>query len=497
MWRALIRKGRADIMSRPLQNVLLLVVIGVGAATLTLSMTISGAQSQSVESWVEETNAAHVWYSSDPDTLDSLAERAFVEEYSGAHPALNGGTLLTGAIPHDLSFHGIDPASTTIAFGAVRAGRWPADVAAGTATLEAALDPGLARELDLALGDTISVATRGGVFELDVVGLIVPTSRVPYPVWSTAGVFVTPDAVDTLGGGAAAGVLQRDAGGRAGDRGCTPRHRAVRLRRRLLRAGWALRRGRGPDDDAAQRASADRRGGWGFLNDIAEGVRYIRGRPSLLVIVLSYLVVSLTVFPYFVFYAGIVDVVFESRTLPFIDSEAVALSVLVGVGSIGAFAASVFVAGIADRGHAFTLFIGTNIAFALVLYAIAPTFEVLILVAIALNALSATFASLGQSLGLRYAHRNFHGRIPAVLTMTLGLTGFAALGYGQLADQVFGLREALLGMSGIGLVAVVGIALYARRINAWDDARSPGEEIELPPDSSRAATAPVEVAAGD
>ncbi len=235
----------------------------------------------------------------------------------------------------------------------------------------------------------------------------------------------------------------------------------------------------------------------GFLNDIAEGVRYIRGRPSLLVIVLSYLVVSLTVFPYFVFYAGIVDVVFESRTLPFIDSEAVALSVLVGVGSIGAFAASVFVAGIADRGHAFTLFIGTNIAFALVLYAIAPTFEVLILVAIALNALSATFASLGQSLGLRYAHRNFHGRIPAVLTMTLGLTGFAALGYGQLADQVFGLREALLGMSGIGLVAVVGIALYARRINAWDDARSPGEEIELPPDSSRAATAPVEVAAGD
>ena len=233
----------------------------------------------------------------------------------------------------------------------------------------------------------------------------------------------------------------------------------------------------------------------GFLSDIAEGVRYIRSRPSLLVIVLSYLVVSLTIFPYFVFYAGIVDVVFESRTLPFIDSEAVALSVLVGVGSIGAFAASVFVAGIADRGHAFTLFIATNIGFALTLalYAIAPTFEVLILVAIALDALSATFASLGQSLGLRYAHRNFHGRIPAVLTMTLGLTGFAALGYGQLADHVFGLREALLGMSGIGLVAVIGIALYARRINAWDDARSPGEEIELPPDSSR----PVAVAAGD
>ena len=181
MWRALIRKGRADIVSRPLQNVLLLVVIGVGAATLTLSMTISGAQSQSVESWVEETNAAHVWYSSDPDTLDSLAERAFVEEYSGAHPALNGGTLLTGAIPHDLSFHGIDPASTTIAFGAVRAGRWPADVAAGTATLEAALDPGLARELDLGLGDTISVATRGGVFDLDVVGLIVPTHTSSLP----------------------------------------------------------------------------------------------------------------------------------------------------------------------------------------------------------------------------------------------------------------------------------------------------------------------------
>ncbi len=203
MWRALMRKGRADIVSRPLQNILLFVVISVGAATLTLSLTIGGAQSQSVESWVEESNAAHIWYSTDTDTdtLDSIAERAFVAEYSGVQPALNGGTLLTGATPRDLTFSGVDPEATTITFGIVRAGRWPAEGAAGTAILEAALDPGLARELDLGLGDTISVATRGGVFELDVVGLIVPTSRVPYPVWSTAAVFVTSDALDTLGGG--------------------------------------------------------------------------------------------------------------------------------------------------------------------------------------------------------------------------------------------------------------------------------------------------------
>lgn len=223
-----------------------------------------------------------------------------------------------------------------------------------------------------------------------------------------------------------------------------------------------------------------------FLRDIADGVRYIRSRPSLFVIVLSYFAVSLTVFPYFVFYAGFVDVVFEQDSLPFIDEPEVALSVLVGVGSIGAFLASVFVAGIADRGRAFTVFIATNIVFALVLalYAASPSFIVLMLVAIALNALSATFASLGQSLGLRFAHRSYHGRIPAVLTMLLGLTGFAALGYGRIADlEAVGLRQAQFGMAAIGMLAIVAITLYARRVDAWADAMPPGEEIELPPPS--------------
>jgi len=198
--------------------------------------------------------------------------------------------------------------------------------------------------------------------------------------------------------------------------------------------------------------------------------------------------VSLTVFPYFVFYAGFVDVVFEQDSLPFIDEPEVALSVLVGVGSIGAFLASVFVAGIADRGRAFTVFIVTNIVFALALalYAASPSFIVLMLVAIVLNALSATFASLGQSLGLRFAHRSYHGRIPAVLTMLLGLTGFAALGYGRIADlEGIGLRQAQLGMATIGLFAIAAITLYARRVDAWADATPPGEEIELPT-SSRA-----------
>ena len=201
MWRALFRKGRADIAGWPLQTLLLLVVVSVGAATLTLALTIRSATSQSVEQYFEDANAAHVSYFSDRDTLDSIAERAFVEEYSGPQPALDGGTLLTGATPRDLSFFGLGVEQPTIGFGVLTEGRWPADAAAGNGTLEATIDPGLARELDLALGETISVATQGGVFNLKVVGLALPTSRAPYPVWSTSRVFVTPAGIDTLGGG--------------------------------------------------------------------------------------------------------------------------------------------------------------------------------------------------------------------------------------------------------------------------------------------------------
>jgi putative ABC transport system permease protein len=200
VFRALWRKGRADLASRPLQTLLLFVVIAVGAATLTLALTIRGATSQSVERFVEHANAAHVWYFSDVETLDAVAERAFVEGYSGAVPALDGGTLLTGATPQDLSFFGIGEEQPAIGFGVLTDGRWPSPARDG-APIEATLDRGLGREFDLELGDTISVATRGGTFELAIVGFAIPTSRAPFPVWFTARIFVTPEDIDTLGGG--------------------------------------------------------------------------------------------------------------------------------------------------------------------------------------------------------------------------------------------------------------------------------------------------------
>ena len=76
-------------------------------------------------------------------------------------------------------------------------GRWPA---AG-ATAEVVIDHGLSSEEGIELGDTMSVATRGGVFALEVVGYAIPTSRAPYPIWDTARVFVAPATVDLLGGG--------------------------------------------------------------------------------------------------------------------------------------------------------------------------------------------------------------------------------------------------------------------------------------------------------
>ncbi|MFQ5380612.1 MAG: ABC transporter permease, partial [Dehalococcoidia bacterium] len=56
----------------------------------------------------------------------------------------------------------------------------------------------------LDVGDSIRVAARGGSAELTVSGLVVPTSRAPYPLWDHARVFVSEDQLQTLAGGEAA-----------------------------------------------------------------------------------------------------------------------------------------------------------------------------------------------------------------------------------------------------------------------------------------------------
>jgi putative ABC transport system permease protein len=200
MWRALLRKGRADVVSRPLQSILLLVVVVAGVTSLTLAILVRESSSHSFEEFIEEAHGGHAWIFSSDETLDEIAERPGVAEAGEPMVALDGGRLISTAEPYGLSFFGIEDEVPSVAPGVVTHGRW---LEPGSDD-EAVLDRGVAFDAGIEVGDTIEVSARGGTGELTVVGLVIPTSRAPFPVWDTARIFVTEDRLIELGGGSQA-----------------------------------------------------------------------------------------------------------------------------------------------------------------------------------------------------------------------------------------------------------------------------------------------------
>jgi ABC-type lipoprotein release transport system permease subunit len=176
---------------------MLVVVIAVGAATLTVALTVQHATQRSFETFIEDHHAGHAWLFSSRERLIEIADRAYVEDAGEPVPALDTATLVSSPEPRDLSVFGVAGAQPTVTLGVMTSGRWPA---AGDSR-EAVLDPGLARDAQVGIGDAILVATPAGIYELTVVGLAIPTSRAPFPVWDHARIFVSPESVALFNGG--------------------------------------------------------------------------------------------------------------------------------------------------------------------------------------------------------------------------------------------------------------------------------------------------------
>jgi putative ABC transport system permease protein len=209
MWRALRRKAIADFASRPLQVVLLAVVVTAGVTSLTLSILVRESTSRSFESFLVDAHGGDAWIFGSETRLRDIARRSEVVEAGEPLSALDGGRLISTAAPYPLSFFGLGDEMSSVAPGVITSGRWPHP----GSNEEAVIDRGLAARARLSVGDSIEVAARGGTSRLTVVGLVIPTSRAPYPVWDLARVFVANQRLTELGGGSpgyfAAGYVLR------------------------------------------------------------------------------------------------------------------------------------------------------------------------------------------------------------------------------------------------------------------------------------------------
>ena len=209
-----------------------------------------------------------------------------------------------------------------------------------------------------------------------------------------------------------------------------------------------------------------------FIQSLAAGLRYVRGRPALLVTVITAYVVALTSIPYFVLLPGMVIDVF--------GRDALELGAITSASSLGAIFVTVAAASVVHRPAAWSLFLGTSFVFGLVVIAfgLAPNFPIALLIIVLLGAVEMGYISFVLGLGMAYSHRRYDGRVQALIVSSFSFLGFVSLPIGLLADTI-GVRATLIFEGAAGSILIVVVALYSRRINAAADARVPADEERI------------------
>ncbi|MCC6236495.1 MAG: MFS transporter [Dehalococcoidia bacterium] len=202
------------------------------------------------------------------------------------------------------------------------------------------------------------------------------------------------------------------------------------------------------------------------LSQITGGIAYLRGRPALVILVLtSYAVVTLA-FPYIAFLPALVKDAYGMGS--------VALGALNATVAVGALMAAVLCAMVIDGASAWRWQAAASLGFVVVLmaFALAPSFPVALLIGALLGAGEIGFVSLNQGLAMRFADPSYHGRVQSLLMVGFALFGIMALPMGLLADAI-GVRQTLFLQGAVGTSLLALIYVYARTSKAADDARLP------------------------
>lgn len=187
------------------------------------------------------------------------------------------------------------------------------------------------------------------------------------------------------------------------------------------------------------------------LADIVEGVRYVAARPGLRRLVLSSFFVIMFGFNYVAFYPAMIEGVFglDDAWVGYASSAS----------ALGAVAVSVPLAGHADSPAAKPAMVIGGLLFGLgvMAFGIAPSFWAAFGVVAVIGASTTVYQSLSNTLALAAADADHQGRVQSLMQLSFAGFGIAAAPLGLLAEAI-GLRQAIVGM---GMVTVVAVVLYS------------------------------------
>lgn len=208
------------------------------------------------------------------------------------------------------------------------------------------------------------------------------------------------------------------------------------------------------------------RSGGSPLSQVAGGIAYVRGRPALVILVLTSYTVATLAFPYIAFLPALVKDVYGVGS--------VALGAMNAAVALGALLAAVLCAMVIDGGSAWRWQAIASTGFVVVLmgFAVAPAFPIALAIGALLGAGEIGFISLNQGLSMRFSDPTYHGRVQSVLMMGFAFFGIVAFPLGYLADAI-GIRETMFIEGAVATAILALLLVYARVSRAAEDALLP------------------------
>ncbi|MEJ5222560.1 MAG: MFS transporter, partial [Tepidiforma sp.] len=198
------------------------------------------------------------------------------------------------------------------------------------------------------------------------------------------------------------------------------------------------------------------------LRDLADGVRYVRRRPSLALLILTSFAVIMVGFPYQSFLPSVAVDVYRAGSG--------GLGLLQSFGAVGAVAATVLVATFAESRRAWFWQPVLAMAFGASLILLGATTSLLVGLAamVAVGALASGFQGLNNALTMSNTDHEYHGRVQSISMLSWSLFGLFALPIGIVADHI-GIRETLMLMGAVVIGSVALLQLMSRSERVAED----------------------------
>lgn len=195
------------------------------------------------------------------------------------------------------------------------------------------------------------------------------------------------------------------------------------------------------------------------VSEILDGLRYVRRRPDLSLLVVCSLGVVMVGYPFLAFLPSVADGIFTQGSAGY--------GVLSAASAVGALVAGLYTARLGHRHDPWhtVAFAGVGFGLGLVVLGTMPAFVLAVVAIMFVGGFSLTFQTMTNSLLLSLSDFEYHGRIQSLVMLGFSGFGIAALPLGALADTI-GLRATFVAM---GVVVLVVMGLFIARRRRFDE----------------------------